>query len=150
MSSKAIFTLSVVLAWCFLNAHALGENADLRFDGIYHRTDRDAVTQHFRFYRGGTVISAATPAEMTPAKIARWFHRDWPAVAKGQYSVRGQSMQITLKNDISGSILPEAFRRKVPGTIRYAGEIGPGYLILRRDRSVEGKRHNFEKVPFAK
>jgi hypothetical protein len=146
---KRMAAVSAVLALCLRVAQAAPESAALHFDGIYHRTDRDQVTQHFRFYRDGTVISVATPVEMTPAKIARWFHRDWPSIAKGHYSVRGNSVQITLKNDLPGPI-PEQFRKKLPGTIHYAGEIGPDHLVLRRDGSAEGKRHNFAKVLFAK
>lgn len=149
MSSKTVRTLSILLAGCFFGANALAENAALRFDGIYYRTGSDAVTQHFRFYPDGTVISAATPVEMTPVKIARWFRRDWPVQAKGRYAIRHRSVEFTLKSDISDKI-PAEFRRKVPGLLRYGGTIGSEHLTLRRAGEAEAKRYSFVKIQFAK
>jgi hypothetical protein len=149
LRTKAFFTLSVFLGLCFSSAPALGETTALRFDGIYHRTDSAGVTQHFRFYPNGIVISVATPGEVTPAKVASWFRLDWPAVAKGRYSIRNRSVKITLKSDIPAQ-LPEEFRRKVPGTIQYAGAVSSKYLTLRRAGEAEGKQYSFVNVRFVK
>jgi hypothetical protein len=149
MASKAILSISILVVSCFLDAQASDRNAAPRFDGIYYRTGSDAVTQHFRFYPDGTVISAATPAEMTPVKIARWFRRDWPVQAKGRYALRDRSIDFTLKSDIPGQI-PAEFRRKVPGLLKYGGTIGSEHLILRRAGDAEAKRYNFIKIHFAK
>ena len=150
MSSKAILAASILLAVWFVNASASAENAAIRFDGLYHRLNREHATQLFRFYRDGTVISVVIAGEIRPAaRLERWFHRDWPSIAKGHYSVRSNSVQITLKNDLPGPI-PEEFRRKIPGTVQYSGEIGPGYLVLKRDGRGEEKRHAFMPVAFIK
>lgn len=147
-----IFTLGILLTACFVAANALAENAALRFDGIYYRTGSDAVTQHFRFYPDGTVISVATPVAKTPEKIARWFNRDWPpgTVAEGRSAVRDRSIEFTLRSDIPPELLPTEFRRKVPRRLKYVGTIGPGYLTLRRLGDPEVERYNFVKIQFAK
>ena len=149
MSSKTVLIVGALFAGSFLGANALADKAPLRFDGIYHRTGSDAVTQNFRFYPDGTVISAATPAEMTPVKMARWFRRDWPVQAKGRYATRNHSIELTIKSDIPGE-LPAEFRRKVPALLKYAGTIGPDHLRLRRAGEAETKRYDFAKIQFAK
>jgi hypothetical protein len=150
LSSKAIFAGSVLLAFWFVSASALGESAAIRFDGLYHRTNREHATQLFRFYRDGTVISVVIAGGITPrAKLERWFQRGWPSIATGRYSVRGDSVEITLKPNLPGPI-PEEFRRKIPATLLYSGEIGPGYLLLRQGGSAEEKRHDFLRVGFIK
>jgi hypothetical protein len=149
VSSKTVVTLGILFAGIFLGANALAGTAALRFDGTYHRTGSDAVTQHFRFYPDGTVISAATPVAMTPVKIARWFRRDWPVQAKGRYATRDRSIDFTIKSDVPGE-LPAEFRRKVPGLLKYAGTIGPDHLRLRRAGEATTKRFDFIKIQFAK
>lgn len=149
LPSRATVAVCVLLATFLLNAPASGANAALRFDGIYYRTDRDAVTQHFRFYPDGIVISVATPVEKTPPKIAAWFHRDWPMLAKGRYSVQHRSVRFDLKSDIPGQI-PDEFRKKVPSTLHYAGTISPEFLTLRRSGEAADRKYQFVKVRFAK
>jgi hypothetical protein len=146
---KALFALSVLLGFSFSGLPALAETAVLRFDGIYHRTDSARVTQHFRFYPDGIVISVATPGEVMPAKVASWFRVDWPAVAKGRYSLQNRSVKITLKSDVPVQV-PEEFRRRVSGTIQYTGAVSSKYLTLRRAGEAEGKQYHFVNVRFVK
>ena len=86
-------TAMVIISVALVSASARG--ATVRTDGTYYRVGRDRIAHHFRFYTDGVVISAATPETDTPAKIARWFRRDWPLVAKGRYSVRGGTLRLT-------------------------------------------------------
>ncbi len=128
---------------------ALSETPRLRYDGTYYRTAADGITHHLRFYSDGTVISAATPSADTPSKIARWFHRDWPLLPSGRYSVHHESIQITLNSNLPKS-LPEPYQRAVPRTQQYSGVIGRGYLTLRRSGREGEKRYIFVKVPSPK
>lgn len=136
----------LVLAGCsfllFLSASAAP--GALRFDGTYSRTGRDRITQHLRFYRDGTVISAATPKEHTPAKIAGWFNRDSATVAKGRYSVRADLIQLTLHSALAVAI-PKEIQTSARVSHAYAGKIGADHLLLRRDGQGEERRYEFAK-----
>lgn len=149
MRLRSLCLTTVVLGSCFCLPHASAGGPQLQYDGIYYRTGGDSVNQHFRFYRDGTVISVATPAAMTPG-IAGWFYRGRPSVAQGRSSVKSGSLQMVIKPDaIPESILPEAFRGKIPKTIHYSGLIGRGYIALHRDGDPAQKRHEFVQVRFA-
>ena len=150
MRLRLLCLTTVVLGSCFCLPHASAGGPQLQYDGIYYRTGGDSVNQHFRFYRDGNVISVATPAAMTPEKIARWFYRGRPSVAQGRYSVKSGSLQMVIKPDaIPESILPEAFRGKIPKTLRYSGLIGRHYIALHRDGNPAQRKYEFVQVRFA-
>lgn len=133
-------TVGVFVILC--DSTALSETATLRYDGAYHRTGADKTTQHLRFYRDGFVVSAATPKALTPV----WLQRDFPGLATGRYSIRGNHIQITLNVNLLDG-LPDSQRGSIPRTLHYTGVIGPGYLELRRDGVTEPKRYDFVRIP---
>ena len=74
-------------------------------------------------------------------------YRGRPSVAQGRYSVKSGSLQMVIRPDeIPESILPEAFRGKIPKTIRYSGVIGRRYIALHRDGDPAQKRYEFVQV----
>lgn len=146
-SFKLLLTIGAVLS--ALVPTASSQTPPLRYDGTYHCTSADGITHHLRFYPDGTVISAATPSADTPSKIARWFHRDWPLLPSGRYSVQHDAIQITLNANLPKS-LPEPYQSAVPRTQHYSGVIGRDYLILRRSGWEGEKRYVFVRVPLPK
>ena len=139
--TASILAVTISVVSIILGPVAFGQRATLRFDGTYHRIGADKTTQHLRFYPDGFIIGAATPSAQTP----RWFHRDWPGLPSGRYSIRGGRLQITLNVNLPDR-LPDAFRGAIPRTLHYAGVIGPGYLELRRDGLTEPMRYDFVKI----
>ena len=138
-ASLIAVTIGVFIILCGPNAFS--QTATLRYDGAYHRIGADKTTQHLRFYRDGFVVSAATPKALTPV----WLRRDFPGLPTGRYSVRGNRIEITLNTNLPAA-LSDADRGSIPRTHHYVGEIGPGYLELRRDGLTESKRYDFVKI----
>ena len=143
------YLLGAVLAPAlfFSAARGLAQGPELRYDGIYFCTGADAVTQHFRFYRDGWVISVATPAKKTPSQVAGWLDRGWPTAAEGRYSAKNGSIRVTLRTGLPQS-LPDSVRRSFQrrltilarldqDTLRYAaGETGQrGNIASLKSRS---------------
>jgi hypothetical protein len=139
--TPSILAVTISVVSILLGPVAFSQTATLRYDGTYHRIGADKTAQHLRFYPDGFMISVATPSVQTP----RWFHRDWPGLPSGRYSIRESRIQITLNVNLPDR-LPDALRGAIPRTLHYAGVIGPGYLELRRDGHTEPKRYDFVKI----
>jgi hypothetical protein len=136
-------TAIVIISVALVSASARG--ATVRTDGTYYRIGSDRIAHHFRFYTDRVVISAATPESDTPAKIARWFRRDGPLIAKGRYSVRRGTLRLTFHTELA-ALLPSEIQPKVPATHAYSGIVRTDHLVLRRERTGAEKRYDFAKA----
>jgi len=140
MRSPSSLTVGVFFILC--GPSAFGQTATLHSNGAYHHVGVDKTTQHLRFYPDGFVVSAATPKALTPV----WLQRDFPGLATGRYSIRGNRIEITLNTNLPDA-LPDSLRGSIPRRHRYAGLIGPRYLELRRDGRTESQRYDFVRIP---